>query len=73
MVDTIVYKFNQAVTLGANAFTVAVHSGLTGTVPTVSYSSPDGGFTWFLTFSGAGVSAARSPTASMTSASTRPR
>jgi hypothetical protein len=26
-----------------------------GAVPTVTYSSPDGGFTWIVTFSGAGV------------------
>jgi hypothetical protein len=128
MVDSIAYKFNQAVTLGAGAFTLSVHgsvvistatsSGTTatittatphgftagqqvvvagvsvagyngtftivsildatdftyttagsnlangtgglaspngGTVPTVSYLSPDGGFTWILTFSGTGV------------------
>ncbi len=56
-VTSVVYKFNQAVTLGANAFTVGVHAGQTGTVPTVNYSSPDGGFTWIVTYSGAGVTA----------------
>ncbi len=126
MVDSVIYKFNQAVTLGANAFTFNVHgtfavssatesgntvtittsaasgfvtgqtvtiagvgvsgyngaytitvtgtttftytdptSGLAnssggtagiGQAPTLSYSSPDGGLTWVVTFSGAGVS-----------------
>ena len=57
MVDSIVYTFNQAVSLGANAFTLAVHSGdnAGGTVPTLSYASPDGGKTWVVTFSGSGV------------------
>jgi hypothetical protein len=26
-----------------------------GIVPTVAYASPDGGFTWVVTFSGSGV------------------
>jgi hypothetical protein len=64
MVDQIVYVFNHAVTLAANAFTIALHAGVTvngvtsqtvGTLPTLSYSSPDGGVTWVVTFSGAGV------------------
>jgi hypothetical protein len=128
MVDSLVYTFNHAVTLGAGAFTLSVHgavaistatsSGTTatittatantfaagqqvviagvsvagyngtfiivtaptntqftyttvgsnlangsggsaspngGTVPTVSYSSPDGGVTWVVSFSGSGV------------------
>ena len=54
MVDTIVYKFNQAVSLGASAFTITV-LGQGGQAPTVSYVSPDGGFTWVVTFSGTGV------------------
>ena len=61
MVNGIVYTFNQAVKLGANAFTLAIHSGQTGTVPTVAYTAinPDagGGSTqWLVSFSGAGVS-----------------
>ena len=54
MVDSIVYKFNQAVNLAANAFTVT-STGQGGVVPTVSYASADGGITWVVTFSGAGV------------------
>ncbi len=57
MVDSIVYTFSEPVMLAANAFTLVVHSGgnAGGTVPTVSYGSPDGGRTWVVTFSGAGV------------------
>jgi hypothetical protein len=57
MVDSIVYTFNQPVKLGANAFNLVVHSGgnAGGQAPTVSYGSPDGGKTWVVTFSGAGV------------------
>jgi hypothetical protein len=64
MVDSIAYTFNHAVALGANAFTIALHQNVTvngttgqtvGTLPTLSYSSPDGGVTWVVTFSGAGV------------------
>jgi hypothetical protein len=54
MVDSIVYTFNQAVNLGANAVTITV-LGQGGVVPTVSYASPDGGFTWVVTFSGSSV------------------
>ena len=54
-VDSIVYTFNQAVTLGAGAVTMAVHAGQTGTVPSFSYASPDGGTTWVVTFSGTGA------------------
>ncbi len=53
MVDSIIYTFNQPVKLGANAFTLVVHSS--GTVPALSYASPDGGLTWVVTFSGSGV------------------
>jgi hypothetical protein len=47
-----------------SAFVVTLHPNVTvngvsqpnvGTVPTVNYSSPDGGVTWTLSFSGAGV------------------
>jgi phospholipase/lecithinase/hemolysin len=55
MVDSIVYVFNQHVTLAAGAFSIAVHAGQTGTVPTLSWASPDGGTTWIVTFSGSGV------------------
>jgi hypothetical protein len=54
MVDSIVYTFNQAVNLGANAITITV-LGQGGQVPTVAYASPDGGFTWVVTFSGNSV------------------
>jgi hypothetical protein len=54
MVDSIVYTFNQAVNLGANAVTITV-LGQGGVVPTVAYASPDGGFTWIVTFSGSSV------------------
>jgi hypothetical protein len=52
------------VSLAANAFTIALHAGVTvngttgqtvGTLPALSWSSPDGGTTWVVTFSGAGV------------------
>jgi hypothetical protein len=61
MVDGIVYTFNQAVTLAAtNAFTIGVHSGQTGTVPTLAWSAmsadASGASTqWVVTFSGSGV------------------
>jgi hypothetical protein len=65
MVDSIVYTFNQPVTLGSGAFSVALHSNVTvsgttgqtaGTLPTLNWASPDGGRTWVVTFSGSGVS-----------------
>ena len=64
MVDNIVFQFNEAVTLDAGAFTIALHAGVSvnggaagtvGTLPTLSWSSPDGGLTWVVSFSGAGV------------------
>ena len=64
MVDNIVFQFNEAVTLDAGAFTIALHAGVSvnggaaetvGTLPTPSWSSPDGGLTWVVSFSGAGV------------------
>ena len=64
MVDNIVFQFNEAVTLDAGAFTIALHAGMSvnggaagtvGTLPTLHWSSPDGGLTWVVTFSGAGV------------------
>ena len=62
MVNGIVYTFSQAVTLAAtNAFTIGIHSGQTGTVPTLNWAaiSPDAGGAstqWAVSFSGAGVS-----------------
>ena len=61
MVNSIVYTFSEAVTLNATtAFSIAVSSGQTGTVPTLSWSaiSPDGSGArtqWAVTFSGSGV------------------
>ena len=64
MVDNLVFQFNEAVTLDPGAFTIALHSGVSvngraagtvGTLPTLSWSTPDGGLTWVVTFSGAGV------------------
>jgi hypothetical protein len=55
MVDSIVYTFNTAVTLGPGAVTLAVMASQTGTVPTLSWSSADGGFTWVVMFSGSSV------------------
>jgi hypothetical protein len=64
MVDSIVYTFNHPVSLGGNAFSIALHQNVTvngtagqtvGTLPALSWSSPDGGVTWVVTFSGNGV------------------
>jgi hypothetical protein len=64
MVDSVVYTFNHAVSLGANAFTIALHQNVTvngatgqtvGTLPTWTWSSADGGVTWVVTFGGNGV------------------
>lgn len=61
MVNSIVYTFSEAVTLAAtNAFTFAVRTGQTGTVPTLNWAAfnPDAGSAstqWVVTFSGAGV------------------
>ena len=61
MVNSIAYTFSEPVTLAAtNAFTIAVHSGQTGTAPTLNWSavSPDGNGAsaeWVVSFSGAGV------------------
>jgi predicted outer membrane repeat protein len=64
MVNDIVYTFNHAVILASGAFTIALHAGVTidgvpgqtvGTLPTLGFSTPDGGVTWVVTFSGNGV------------------
>jgi hypothetical protein len=64
MVDSLAYTFSKSVSLAANAFTIALHPTVTvngttgqtvGTLPALSWSSPDGGVTWVVTFSGAGV------------------
>ena len=60
-VDSILYTFSEAVNIAStNAFTLAVHNGQTGTVPTLGWAAlnpnTDGSSTqWVLTFSGAGV------------------
>ncbi len=65
MVESITYTFGTAVTLGSGAFSIALHPDITvnstpnqtaGTLPTLSWASPDGGTTWVVTFSGSGVS-----------------
>jgi hypothetical protein len=55
MVDSIVYVFNQAVSLSSSALSIMVHSGQPGTAPTLSWASPDGGVIWVATFSGGSV------------------
>src|SRR5207248_2506343 len=64
MVNDIVYTFNHAVILAAGAFTIALHPDVTvngvtgqtvGTLPTLGFTSADGGVTWVVTFSGNGV------------------
>jgi hypothetical protein len=62
MVDSIVYTFNQAVSLdqagtaSGDAFSITGTGPNAGTsTPTWNYSSPDGGFTWVVTFSGTNV------------------
>jgi hypothetical protein len=64
MVDSIAYTFDHPVALAAGAFTIALHPNVTvngstgqtvGTLPALSWSSPDGGLTWVVTFSGASV------------------
>ncbi len=66
MVDSLVYTFDQAVTIEPNALRIALHPDVTvngtphqtaGTLPTLSWASPDGGTTWVVTFSGSGVTA----------------
>ena len=67
MVDSIVYQFNQAVSLNASgAITLAVTSQTVGgttnaaNAPNVIYATTDGGYTWIATFvtgNGATVSA----------------
>ena len=60
MVDSIVYSFSEAVDLSGAAATIAVHSGQSGTVPTLTWTAinpnSDGSATqWAVSFSGAGV------------------
>ena len=60
MVNTVVYSFSEPVNAGANAFSIAVHAGQSGTAPPLTWTalSPaaDGSSTqWAVTFSGAGV------------------
>ena len=63
MVDSIVYSFSEAVNLtAANAFSISVHAGQGGTLPTALTwtalnANSDGSSTqWAVAFSGAGVS-----------------
>jgi hypothetical protein len=61
MVDSIVYTFSEAVTIATTGtdqnpgIAIAVHGAEQGTVPTLNWSSPDGGVTWIVTFSGSSV------------------
>ncbi len=60
MVDGVVYTFSEPVFAAAGAFTIAVHGGQVGTVPTLTWTalSPaaDGSSTqWAVTFTGSGV------------------
>jgi hypothetical protein len=64
MVDSLAYTFNHPVSLAAGAFSIALHANVTvngttgqtvGTLPALSWSSPDDGATWVVTFSGNGV------------------
>jgi hypothetical protein len=55
LVDSIVYTFSEAVALAPGAFSLAIDVEQTGTVPTLNYTSSDGGLTWIVTFSGAGA------------------
>src|SRR5262249_44748725 len=60
MVDSVVYTFNQAVNL-TGAVSLAVHTGQTGSVPTLAVSAQGGGSfdsTWIVTFSGSSVTGA---------------
>jgi hypothetical protein len=60
MVDSIVYSFSEAVNLSGAVATIAVHSGQSGTAPTLIWTaispSSDGSSTqWAVSFSGSGV------------------
>lgn len=60
MVDSIVYSFSEAVTLDSSAFGIAIHSGQTGTLPTLVTTAlnPAGNGSstqWVMSFSGSGV------------------
>jgi hypothetical protein len=65
MVNSVVLHFDHAVTFDAGAVSIALHPNVTvngvaqpggvGTVPTLAYSTPDGGLTYVVTFSGSGV------------------
>ena len=56
-VTSILYTFNQAVTLTSDSFQIAVSAGQTGTVPTlvVTPVAGSGNTEWLVTFTGAGV------------------
>ncbi len=59
-VTSLTLKFSSPVTLAANALTLALHGsvnggGPVGTLPTITWTTSDGGLTYLATFSGAGV------------------
>jgi endonuclease/exonuclease/phosphatase family metal-dependent hydrolase len=66
-VTNLVVLFDQAVTLGATAISLALHNPVSinggpattvGTLPTIAWNNPSAdGKTWIVTFSGAGVTA----------------
>jgi len=55
MVDSIIFSFSAPVVMPTLTLTVSAQTGATGTVPTWTLGTPDGGMTWVVTFSGAGV------------------
>ena len=60
MVDSILYTFSEAVNISGAAATIAVHSGQSGTAPSLTWTAidpnSDGSATqWAVSFSGAGV------------------
>ena len=60
MVNSATLTFSDAVTLDSSAITIALHhstidGSTAGTLPSLSWSSADGGVTWIVTFSGNGV------------------
>ena len=60
MIDSAVYTFSEPVNAGANAFNIAIDSGQTGTLPTLTWTAvnpaTDGSSAqWAITFGGNGV------------------
>ena len=52
LVKSVVYVFNQPVDLEAGVFTITIHSGSTGTVPTLNWATTDDGTTGSLRSAG---------------------